>query len=196
MEGIIKDIGERLQGMRDILGMTVAEMAAVTGVSEQDYLAVEAGEKDFSFTFLYKAAHHFGLDLTDLITGESPHLSGYTLVRKGDGLPIARRAGFKYLNLAANFRGRAAEPFMVTAPYESQAETSSISLNSHEGQEMDYIVVGTLRVKIGDHEEIMKEGDTIFYDSAKPHGMVAIGGVPCQFLAIVFSTSHGEQEDI
>ena len=194
MEDVIKDIGERLRGMRDILDISANEMAAVTGVSVTEYLAVEAGQKDFSFTFLYKAAHRFGLDLTELITGESPHLSGYTLVRKGEGLPIERRAGFRYLNLAASFRERAAEPFQVTAPYEAGNEQCVLSMSTHAGQEMDYILTGTLRVRIGDHEEIMQAGDTIYYDSGRPHGMVAIGGMPCQFLAIVIGENLGEDK--
>src|SRR5512133_3636888 len=131
MESIILDIGERMRGMRDILNISVQEMAAVTGVTEAEYLALEAGQKDFSFTFLYKAAHRFGLDLTELITGESPHLSGYTLVRKDEGLPIARRAGFRYLNLASSFRERTAEPFQVTAPYEAGAEHCTITQSTH-----------------------------------------------------------------
>ena len=196
MEDIIKGIGERLRGMRDIMGVTASDMADVTGVSETEYIEIEAGRKDFSFTFLFKASRRFGIDMTELITGESPHLSGYVLTRDGDGLPIERRAGFRYLNLAALFRDRIAEPFMVTAPFESGAAQAAISLSTHAGQEMDFIVSGSLRVKIGDHEEIMHPGDTIYYDSSRPHGMVAIGGSPCKFLAIVISHTARQQEDV
>jgi transcriptional regulator with XRE-family HTH domain len=190
MENVIKDIGERLRGMREIADVTPQDMAAVTGVTEAEYLEFEAGKKDFSFTFLYKAAQRFGIDLTELITGESPHLTGYSLVRRGHGMPIDRRKGFRYLNLAGLFRNRLAEPFLVTAPYEEGAERCKIVLGTHAGQEMDYILSGTLRVQIDKHEEIMHEGDTVYYDSARPHGMVAIGGTPCQFLAIVMKTGE------
>ena len=88
MDEIIREIGERLHGMREILDISIDEMAAVTGTTRDEYLSIEGGKKDFSFTFLYKAANRFGLDLTELMTGESPHLTGYSLVRKGDGLPI------------------------------------------------------------------------------------------------------------
>lgn len=195
MEDVIKGIGERLHGMREIVNITTSEMAAVTGVSENDYIEIEAGRKDFSFTFLYKAAHRFGIDMTELITGESPHLTGYVLTREGEGLPIERRAGFRYLNLAALFRDRVAEPFMVTAPYTGGAEQSPITMSTHKGQEMDFIVSGKLRVRIGEHEEIMHAGDTIYYDSGRPHGMVAIGGEACKFLAVVFSTAAEKQEE-
>jgi len=196
MEEIIKGIGERLRGMREIMNVSPGEMAAVTGVSTEEYNEIEDGRKDFSFTFLYKAAHRFGIDMTELITGESPHLSGYVLTRAGEGLPIERRAGFRYLNLAALFRDRIAEPFLVTAPYETGAESAAISLSTHVGQEMDYIVSGSLRVRIGEHEEIMHAGDTLYYDSGRPHGMVAVGGESCRFLAIVIGDSVQQQEGV
>lgn len=183
----IKDVGERLKGMRDILDITAEEMAEITGVTLETYLAVESGDKDFSFTFLYKAARRFGIDLTELLTGESPHLSGYAIVRKGQGMPIERRKGFKYLNLAAQFKKRQAEPFLVTAPYDQQAEQADIMLNAHEGQEMDYVLSGAMKIRIEDHEEVLREGDTIYYDAMRPHGMVAVDGQPCRFLAIVIN---------
>jgi len=195
MEDVMKDIGDRLRGMREIMGVSPAEMADVTGVSAAEYSEIEDGIKDFSFTFLYKAARRFGIDMTELITGESPHLSGYVLTREGEGLPIERRAGFRYLNLAASFRDRIAEPFMVTAPFEDGAEQSEISLSTHAGQEMDFIISGILRVRIGDHEEILHPGDTIYYDANRPHGMVAIGGSACRFMAVVISHSDHQQEE-
>lgn len=195
MDEIIREIGERLHGMREILDISIDEMAAITGTTRDEYQSIESGQKDFSFTFLYKAANRFGLDLTELMTGESPHLTGYSLVRKGDGLPIERRAGFRYLNLAARFRDRITEPFMVEAPYADGAETQEIVMSSHPGQELDYVVSGSLRVRIGQHEETIHEGDTLYYDSGRPHGMVAVGGSSCSFLAIVIKSTASIQED-
>jgi transcriptional regulator with XRE-family HTH domain len=187
MEQVIRDIGERLKGMRDVLNLSIEDMAVATDVSAADYAAMEAGEKDFNFTFLYKASTRFGIDLTELLTGESPRLSSYELVRSGEGLPIERRKGFKYLNLAYNFRNRLAEPFVVTAPSESGADICELALSTHNGQEMDYVLSGKLRIRIGDHEEILNPGDSIYYNAATPHGMVAIGSEDCRFLAIVIS---------
>ncbi len=185
MEDIIREIGQRLRDMREILNLSAAEMAAVTDVSEEEYLATENGQRDIGFTFLYKAARRMNLDLTELLTGEAPHLSNYTIVRKGEGLPISRRRGFSYQNLAYLFKDRLIEPFLVIAPYETGAESCEIALNEHAGQEMDYLLSGSMRIRIGEHEEILNAGDSIYYDSGTPHGMVAIDGMPCQFMAIV-----------
>ena len=161
MDTMIREIANRLRGMREILDVPEQEMADATGVPVDEYRILEAGEKDFSFTFLFRAAQRFNIDMTDLLTGESPHRLGYTLIRKGEGLPIERRAGFRYLNLAPFFRGRLAEPFHVTAPAAPDADTCQITLSSHAGQEMDYILAGTLRVHIDWHEEILHAGDTL-----------------------------------
>jgi len=102
-------------------------------------------------------------------------------------MPIRRRAGFEYLHLAAMLKNRHAEPFMVKAP--PQKATDPIHLSTHSGQEFDYILEGCLKVRLDDKVEVLNPGDSILYDSAHPHGMIAIGDVPCRFLAVVV---HGE----
>lgn len=186
MEEKIMEIAERLKGMRDVLDISAQEMADVTGVPLEDYLQYESGARDYSFTFLYKAANRFGIDMTDLITGESPHLSGFSIVRKGEGLPIERRKGFKYQNLAYLFKERIAEPFLVLAKFDAASVDEPIATSSHPGQEFDYILSGAMRVRIGENEAILREGDTIYYNSGTKHGMVAIDG-DCTFMAVVMN---------
>lgn len=185
METKLTEIAERIRALRDICGFTVAEMAATTNLSAEQYAELESGTKDFSFTFLYLCAEKFGVDMVELLTGENPHLTGYTVVRGGKGLPIKRREGFEYNHLAANFRDKFAEPFLVKAPYLESVQTMPIALSTHEGQEFDYVVSGTLKFAHDGHFEILNAGDSVFYDSGKPHGMIAVGGEGCQFLAVV-----------
>lgn len=185
MEPKIAEIAERIHALREIMEFTPKEMADAAGVSEEEYLTLESGKKDFSFTFLYSCAKKFGVDMIELVTGENPHLSGYTVVRAGEGLPIKRRAGFTYFHLAANFKDKLAEPFLVTAPYHADAEDGPIALSTHAGQEMDYVLTGSLRFAHNGHTELLKAGDSVFYNSGVGHGMVAVGGEPCTFLAIV-----------
>lgn len=52
---------------------------------QAEYTALEGGEQDFSFTFLHKCAEKFGVDIVELLTGENPHLSFFTVTRKGRG---------------------------------------------------------------------------------------------------------------
>lgn len=191
MEPRIVEVAKRVQAMREDMGLSTAEMASVAGVSEDEYLAAESGQQDLSFTFLFRCAETFGVDMIELLTGESPHLAGYSVVRAGDGLSITRRAGFEYLHLAPNFSHKLAEPFLVTAPYLASEQDEPVHLSYHDGQELDHIISGRLRFAYEDHVEDLGPGDTVYYDSGRGHGMIAIGGEPCRFLAIVMREQQG-----
>ena len=191
MNEMIIEIAQRIRGLREDFGISVAEMAKLVEVSEEEYLSYEEGKKDFSFTFLYKVAVRLGLDISELLTGSSPTLSVYTHVKKGKGLAIERRKGFKYLSLAYLFKNRNAEPFVVEAPYDEAADNGEILQRSHDGQEFDYILSGSLKVRIDDHEFIMEEGDSVYYDATRKHGMVATNGKDCVFLAVVIRDQNG-----
>jgi len=185
MDQKIAEIAERICELRDVWGYSAAEMAEIAGVSEEEYALYEAGKKDFSFTFLYNIAEKLHVDLTELLTGETPHLSAYSVIRSGEGLPIKRREGFEYYHMAYLVKEKIAEPFVVIAPYMPENDTAPIHLNYHEGQEFDYILEGSLRVRIDDSEFVLNEGDCFYYNSGHGHGMVATGGKPCRFLAVV-----------
>ena len=185
METRIIEIAQRIRGLREILELSEAEMAKKASVTLEEYRAAESGKADFSFTFLYACAAAFGVDIVELLTGEKPKLSFYTVVRKGKGLPIHRREGFTYKHLAYRMKDKMAEPFLVTAPYSAQEQELPIPLSRHQGQEFDYILKGSLKVQLEDHIEILGEGDAIYYDSNHGHGMIATGGNDCTFIALV-----------
>lgn len=185
VEPRIAEIARRIQSLRLDLDLSVEQMAATAGVSEEEYLAAEGGERDLSFTFLYRCAEKFGVDIVELLTGESPHLTGYSVVRAGQGLSIRRREGFEYRHLASTFAHKLAEPFFVTAPFLAEAAEAPIALSKHAGQEFDYVLSGKLRFAHEGHTEELAAGDAVFYDSGRGHGMVAVGDEPCTFLAIV-----------
>ncbi len=186
MENIIKEVADRIRETRLICEISEEEMAACTGVTPEAYRDLEAGKSDFSFTFIYKCAARLGVDTTDLLKGSSPTLKEYSVTRAGGGLPIARRKGFRYNNLAPLFKNKIAEPFVVKAKCSADEMAAPIKLSHHEGQEYDYILTGRLKVSIDGHTEVLGPGDSIYYDSSKPHGMIA-WEEDCTFLAVVIS---------
>lgn len=195
MDTKLFEIAERIRGLREILDISVSEMAQVTGVSVEEYEALESGSNDFSFTFLFKCAERFGVDMIELLTGDRPKLSFYSIVRKGQGLPIKRRAGFTYQHLAHLFKGKYAEPFLVTAPYHEEEQNAPIHLSTHEGQEFDFILTGSLKVQLEEHVEYLHAGDAILYDSSHGHGMIATGGEECTFLAVILKKQTGSEAE-
>lgn len=179
----IKEVSTRLKATRESLDLTVEHMARVTNISVENYLAYENGEKDISLSELNECAEALGVEMIELLTGNSPTLQKYSLVRKGNGLPVERRIDFTYQHMAYLFKNKKIEPLFVTIPYEPDL-TKPIHLSVHEGQEMDYILKGKLKFNIGNKTEYLNEGDCIYYDSSNPHGMIAIDG-DCELLAII-----------
>ena len=183
----IKEMASRIAELRQIEGLTVTEMALKTGVSEEEYIKCESGLCDLNFAFIYRCAQIFNVDVTDIIEGISPTLKSYTVTKKGAGQKIEEAHGMTYYNLASAFRNRIAEPLFVRSRYVEGADTKEIELTTHSGQECDIIVEGNLLVQVGEHKEILGPGDSIYYDSSAPHGMVAVGGKDCLFYAIVLN---------
>ena len=194
MEPSIREIGQRIQTLREILEISREEMASITGVTVEKYTAMEEGQKDIGISFAYKCAVRFGVDVSDLLEGKSPTLTGLSVVRSGKGIKIARRTGFDYISLAPLFKNKKAEPFLVRAEYSEAEQHEPVHTMSHAGQEIDIIRRGQMKLVVGDNVEIIGEGDVAFFDSSIPHGMIAVGGEDCEFYAIVIGGDEVEEK--
>ena len=96
MEEQLKQIGERLRGLRDVLDISVGEMAETIGISEDKYEKIEAGELDITISNLMKIAHKYGISAEELMFAEAPHMKSYFVVRKGQGMSVERTKAYKY----------------------------------------------------------------------------------------------------
>ena len=193
MDFKIREVAGRIRELREISGFTVEEMARRTNLSVEEYIQCEAGNQNLSIAFLYRCTLSFGVDMGDLLEGRSPKLRSYDLTRKGEGQRIEEAHHMIGYNLAADFRNRIALPLYMKAKYREGAEYEDIELVTHEGQECDIVISGHLKIQIGSRTEILHPGDTIYYDSSTPHGMIAVGGEDCAFYAFVLSNSAARE---
>ncbi len=189
----ISEVAARIKELRQISGISVETMAKLTGVTSEQYIACEEGQKDLSFAFIYRCSLAFKVGVTDIVEGVSSNLKSYTVTRLGEGRKIEEAHGMVYYNLASAFKNRVSEPLFVECAYDAAAEQRDIELTTHTGQELDIVISGTLKIQIGSHSEILSAGDTIYFDSSTPHGMIAVGGKDCQFYAIVLNGKENEE---
>ncbi len=190
------EIALRIREMREIMGWSIAEMASKTEVSEEKYISYESAEADIPFSFIHKCALCFDVELTELLEGHSARLSTYTVTRKGKGQATAKEDGIDIKNLAPKFRDKIAEPYWVKYEYSAAQQNKPIQLSTHSGQEFDLIMSGSLKVQVGNHIEILNEGDSIYYNSSTPHGMIAVGGSDCVFCAVVLPGEEVKEETV
>ena len=165
MDEQIKQIAERLRGLRDAMELTTDEMAGDCGISKEEYERAESGEHDISVSMLQQIARHYGIALDALMFGEEPKMSTYFVTRA----------------LAAGFRDRKADPFIVTV----EPGERPMHYNTHDGQEFNMVLEGRLLLSVGGKELTLNPGDSIYFNSKLPHGMKALDGKTVRFLAII-----------
>ena len=189
----LSEVASRIKELRDIMGWSITEMSEKTDVSEETYISYESGTVDIPFSFIHKCALAFDVELTELLEGHTAKLSSYTITRKGKGQGTAKEDGIDIANLAPKFKDKLAEPYWVKYEYSASQQNKPIKLSTHSGQEFDLVLSGRLKVQIGDHTEILDEGDSIYYNSSTPHGMIAVDGKDCVFCAVVMSGEETEE---
>ena len=177
----IKQIAERLHGLREALELTTEMVATKCGISKSDYEKYESGSHDIPMSFICDMAQTFGVETTALISGNDPHSLAFSVTRKGTGTSIERTKCYKYQSLAHGFRNAQAEPFEVTV----EPCKDTIHLNSHSGQEFNLLLEGTMQLQIAGTDITLNEGDSIYFDATKPHGMKALNGKKVRFLAVI-----------
>lgn len=188
MDQEIRMIAMRIAGLRDACDFSIEEMAETIGITPEEYIEYENGQKDFTFSQLFRLAHKFSVDITDILTGDTPKLHGVSFIRSGEGVSFERSREYHYQHLAFDFKDKLAEPFLVVKEYDGKEDPEIF--DRHHGQEFDYLLEGCLKVVIAGVEYVMYPGDSIYYDSSKPHGMKAIGGQTAKFIAVVIYGSE------
>lgn len=179
----IKQIAERLVGLRDALEISPEDMAKVCHLSTEEYLKLETGTVDISVSILYQIGQAYGIELTTLMFGDEPKMSSYFVTRRGKGIAVERVKAYKYQSLAAGFSHRKGNPFMVTVHPKPADEP--LFLNSHPGQEFNYVVSGRMLIQINGKDIVLEAGDSIYFNSEQPHGMRALDDEKVCFLAII-----------
>ena len=116
----LKQIGTRVHGIRTEANFSVEQMASALGISPEEYVSYESGNAEAPFSFFYKLAEFFNIEISSVLSGETSNLSSYTITRSGEGFSLARRPGFSYLHQAIHMKNRVGEPFIITAPYEGE----------------------------------------------------------------------------
>jgi transcriptional regulator with XRE-family HTH domain len=178
----VRQIAERIRGLRDIARLSVEECARDVGISAETWRSYEEGNADIPASLLYQVAGRFGVELASLLTGEEPRLHVWSVTRAGRGVKVDRRRDYGYQSLAFNFIDKKMEPFLITV--EPRPDTEPVPLNAHPGQEFTYVLEGNVKAVIDEHEVLLSPGDSLYFDARHGHGMKAVGGA-AKFIAVI-----------
>lgn len=178
----IKSVARRLQGLRDALDLTTAQVAKDCGIDEQTYKNYESGNFDIPISFVQTLAGRYGVQVPEILFGESPRMQSYYVTRAGHGASVERSKAYSYQSLAEGFSDRIMHPFLVTLEPSMNATAHP---NTHAGQEFNYIIEGREEFHIGQRVVVLEPGDSVVFNARYPHYMQALDGKRVVFLTVI-----------
>ena len=181
VKDIVKDIGFRVKELRELSDISTEKVAKRLNITKEEYLKYETGEKDISVSVLYEISKVLGVDMSLLVSGEETRMHIFNITRAGKGVPIEKREGYVCENLADRFINKKLETMTVTV----EPSDDKPPLNSHQGQEFNYVLEGSLMLYIHNREIVLYDGDSIFFDSNYQHAMRALNNKKAKFLAVI-----------
>ena len=179
-------IGREVRNFRRQQRMTVADLAAVTGLSIGMLSKIENGNTSPSLTTLQVLSHAFSVPVTAFFKSYEERRE-VQHVRAGDHLEIQRRgtrAGHQYHllgHIGSNSSGVVVEPYMITLSTESDIFPAF----QHEGLELLYMLEGEVDYRHGDDVYPLKPGDSLFFDADAPHGPETLVKLPARYLSVI-----------
>lgn len=179
----IQQVANRLRGLRDALDLTVEQMSEQCEIAPELLATYESGSADIPVSFLHRLASIYGIELTALMFGEEPTMNSYYITRAGKGIKVERTKAYSYQDLASGFQHRIMAPFLVTI--EPSQSDRPMTLNTHQGQEFNYILEGEVEISVGGKVSILHPGDSIMFDARRQHGLRALGDKPARIIAII-----------
>lgn len=170
-EELLAGVGPRLRALRQRRGTTLADLATRTGISVSTLSRLESGQRRPTLELLLPLARAHGVQIDELVgappTGD-PRIHMRPVNRNGITLvPLTRRAG-----------GLQAYK-MIVPPFEERWEP-----RVHEGYDWIYVLNGRLRLRLGDQDLILTEGEAAEFDTRVPHAFGSADPHPVEVLSL------------
>ncbi|PDP87135.1 XRE family transcriptional regulator [Glycomyces fuscus] len=172
-EDVLEVVGPRLRALRRARGITLADLAARTGVSESTLSRLESGRRRATLELLLPLARTYDVPLDDLVGAP----------RTGDPrihLKPIRRFGMVFVPLSRRPGGTQAFKMIIPARPEPLEPTPQ----THEGFEWLYVLSGRLRLVIGDRDLTLPPGEAAEFDTSLPHWLGSADGGAVELLIL------------
>jgi transcriptional regulator with XRE-family HTH domain len=185
------EIGKRIKALRGEKGITLELLAKQTGFTKGYLSKVEKSKKAPPVSTLGNIARAFNVTISSLLGEEKPRTS-LCLVRKGERLLIARDGiafGYSYEAMAYSYPNKIMEPFILTLPLGRKRKT----FFQHEGEEILFVIQGSMKFIHGSEEYIANEGDCVYFDSSIPHFGESIGRKEAKCFMVICNPTNGRE---
>ncbi|PWK64067.1 helix-turn-helix domain-containing protein [Aminobacter sp. AP02] len=179
-------LGHEVRAFRKKLGITVADLAAMTNISLGMLSKIENGITSPSLTTLQSLSRALGVPLTAFFRRFEEERNA-VFVKANEGVDVERRgtrAGHQYNllgHIGSNTAGVVVEPYLITLSEDSDV----FPMFQHEGMEFLYMLEGEVVYRHGSNLYRMTPGDSLFFDADAPHGPEELTTLPIRYLSII-----------
>jgi transcriptional regulator with XRE-family HTH domain len=189
VEGKKESVSDRIRRVREMRGLTIKDLSTRTGIDTDTLTRIESSKVVPALGQLVRLGKALDMKMGYFI---SPGIDQpMTVVRKHERRSVSRYGeaksmlyGYSYESLAPDKANRLMEPFIV-----SLGPTQIQDFSTHAGQEFLYVLEGEVKVQVGEHVDLLKPGDAVYYDSNQPHSVRYAGTTPAKVLAVLYTGS-------
>jgi len=181
----VEAIGPRIRAIREEKGVSLDELAKLTGFDVAFLSGIEKGEVQPQLGTMIKLSKALDSAFSRLVSGAGEKL--YSITRKGERRPAARSTSktgkkhlYSYKSLSPGVKGRHMEALVVQLLTATQKDVSV-----HDGEEFVFVLDGTVLLDIGDERFELEPGDSAYYLSTTPH-LIAAKKDKATILAVLY----------
>jgi len=180
------EVGKRIQQYRTNKQLTLQDLAGKTGLTKGYLSKIEKAKKAPPVSTLINLAKALDISLSEILGEAEDNKDPICLVKKADRPFIARDGtvfGYAYQALAHKFHNKHMEPYVLTLPLKPKQNT----IFQHRGEEILFVLDGTMRFFHGEKEFIVEEGDCVYFDGSIPHYGICQGNKDVKCLMVIYT---------
>lgn len=180
-------LGECLRALRQRNSWSLATVSAKTGLATSTLSRIENNRLSLTYEKLMQLSRGLGVDLAELLSGGQRPGAEMTTGRRaftpaGEGRVI-QGDHYYWRYLCTELTSKKMTPIIGTTTATDIRDVGGYL--RHEGEEMVYVVKGTLEVHTEFYEPLrVEEGGCIYFDSSMGHAFLAVDGGPVTFLSV------------
>jgi len=180
-------MGEKIRALREKKGLSLVEVAEKAGLGSETLEGIEGGSLTPPLGQIVALANALKAEIGEIFCDSAD--SPFCIVRSDDRKTVTRfdsgsRGGYSYQSLGYKKQNRHMEPFLVTL---APSETFKPEPNQHPGEEILFVLEGQVEVSLSGHTDILRSGDSIYYDSSLPHVVSCHGSEPATLFAVIYA---------
>jgi len=181
-------MGERLRQLRRERGLTLADVARLSGLAVSTVSKVERGLMALTYDRFSQLADGLGIDLMELFSEHGGRFRpGEVAVARVGEFRLHETGNYSYEMLFPEIRGKAMTPMLGSLkPFEMMRFDRFVS---HAGEEFLMVIEGRVVVQFEDRAPVALEaGECLYFDSSRGHLYASAGPAHARILVVCTRT--------